>query len=108
MVIGQEDPVAVVVLDNCGVPANVRRRVAARVSELDGIKPGRLVVAVTHTHNAPNLVGYARILWAGRTTPDMDRATADYTTFAIEKMVGPFQPVEHWAFRGRLSRESAG
>ncbi|MDA1236795.1 MAG: neutral/alkaline non-lysosomal ceramidase N-terminal domain-containing protein [Acidobacteria bacterium] len=85
MVIGKDAPVAVVVIDNCGVPAKIKTRLAERLAK-HGVAPERLVVAATHTHNAPNLLGYARILWAGRTTPEQDRRTAEYTSFAIEQM----------------------
>jgi hypothetical protein len=85
MVIGDEKPVAVVALDNCGVPRVVSDRLAKRLAKHD-ISRERLVVAATHTHNAPTLTGYAPILWQGRTTPEQDRLTADYTTFAIQQM----------------------
>ncbi len=85
MVIGEKEPVAVVVLDNCGVPAPVTARLAKRLAK-QGIAPGRLVVAATHTHNAPSLVGYAKIVWAGRTTAEQEKRMAAYTEFAIEQM----------------------
>ena len=85
MVIGERDPVAIVVLDNCGVPAAVKERVVNRLGDA-GITPERLVVAVTHTHNAPSLMGYARILWAGRTTREQEERMERYTEFAAEKM----------------------
>ena len=68
MVMGNKSPVAVVVLDNCGVPAGVTRRLAQRLVK-HGITPRHLVVAATHTHNAPSLVGYAKVVWAGRMSP---------------------------------------
>jgi hypothetical protein len=85
MVIGDKKPVAIVAIDNCGVPRSATLRLVKRLSK-HGITADRLVVAATHTHNAPNLVDYAPILWQGRTTPEQDRRTAQYTTFAIEQM----------------------
>ncbi|MBG89911.1 MAG: hypothetical protein CMO80_23855 [Verrucomicrobiales bacterium] len=85
MVFGDKQPIAIVALDNCGVPMSVTLRLAARLRN-HGIERERLVVAATHTHNAPNLPGNAPLLWAGRTTPEMDRRSSDYTTFAIEQM----------------------
>jgi len=85
MVIGADSPVAIVVLDNCGVSRYVTSELAKRLAE-HGIAPDRLVVAATHTHNAPNLIGYAPIVWAGRSTPEQDKGTARYTAFAIEQM----------------------
>ena len=85
MVMGNKSPVAVVVLDNCGVPAGVTRRLAQRLVK-HGITPRHLVVAATHTHNAPSLVGYAKVVWAGRMSPAQKKRMAEYTTFAIDRM----------------------
>ena len=85
LVIGDEKRVAVVALDNCGVPQDVTNRLAKRLAK-HGISSDRLVVAATHTHNAPTLVGYAPVVWAGRTTPEQDRRVAEYTEFVIDKM----------------------
>ena len=85
LVIGDEKRVAVLALDNCGVPQEVTNRLAKRLAK-HGISPDRLVVAATHTHNAPTLVGYAAVVWMGRTTPEQDRRVAEYTEFVIDKM----------------------
>jgi len=85
MVIGSEQPVAVVALDNCGVPAALTDKLAARLVK-HGITRERLVVAATHTHNAPNLTGYAPILWAGRMNDSQKKNQAAYTAFAIDQM----------------------
>ena len=85
MVFGDKQPTVIVVLDNCGVPLNVTMRLAARLRQL-GVARERLVVAATHTHNAPNLPGNAPLLWAGRTTPEMDQRSTNYTTYAIKQM----------------------
>ncbi len=85
LVLGEEKPAAIVILDNCGVPEPIKNRLAERLRS-HGIERDRLVVAVTHTHNAPNLEGYAPILWAGRTTKEDDQAIAAYTEFAIRQM----------------------
>lgn len=85
MVFGEKQPTVIVALDNCGVPIGVTLRLAARLRK-HGIARERLMVTATHTHNAPNLPGYAPILWAGRTTPEMDQRSADYETFAIAQM----------------------
>lgn len=84
LVIGDENPVALVVLDNCGVPASVVRRIEARLQS-SNIPPERLVVAVTHTHNAPTLTGYAPIVWAGRTSKEQDARTAAYTELVVQR-----------------------
>lgn len=85
-VIGTNNPIAFLVVDNCGVPKAVKDRVAERVAK-HGISQDRLIIAATHTHNAPSLVGYAPIVWAGRTSPQEDAASEQYTQFAVEQMV---------------------
>ena len=85
LVIGDQQPVAIVAIDNCGVTRRITGRLAERLAE-HGIQQERLVVAATHTHNAPNLAGYAPVLWKGRTTPQQDKLTAEYTTFVVSQM----------------------
>jgi len=85
MVIGSEKPVAVIALDNCGVPAALTARLAKRLAK-HGITRERLVVAATHTHNAPNLTGYAPVLWAGRLNDAQKKNQAAYTSFAVDQM----------------------
>ena len=85
MVIGDSNPVAIVALDNCGVSQLVTDRLANRLAKY-GLNADQLVVAATHTHNAPTLVGYAPIVWKGRTTKEQDKRVASYTRFVIEKM----------------------
>ena len=85
LVIGDAKPVAIVTLDNCGVPAAVRQQVLERLAG-HGMTSDRLVISCTHTHNAPNLKGYASILWAGRLDEEQQNHVAQYTAFVIEKM----------------------
>ena len=109
MVIGDHNPVAIVILDNCGVPAAVKERVVHKLGDVR-LTSERLVVAVTHTHNAPNLVGYARILWAGRTTGEQDERMERYTEFAAAKMAEAVrsalddrEPAHLWWAQGRAT-----
>lgn len=85
MVIGQTKPAVIVALDNCGVTQAITDRLAKRLAK-SGVAADRLVVATTHTHNAPTLVGYAPIVWKGRTTPEQDKRVEAYTNFVIDKM----------------------
>ncbi|MCP4847349.1 MAG: hypothetical protein GY899_05305, partial [Verrucomicrobiaceae bacterium] len=57
LAIGRKDPAVIVAVDNCGIPASVTRVVAEKLEKSHGIKPANLVLAVTHTHNAPSLRG---------------------------------------------------
>ena len=86
MVIGDKNPVAIVVLDNCGISQIVTDRLVKRLAK-HGLNADQLVVAATHTHNAPTLIGYAPIVWKGRTTKEQDDRVERYTQFVIEKMV---------------------
>lgn len=85
LVIGAEKPMVFVVLDNCGVPQSVTKQLAERLAT-HGIAKDRLMVAATHTHNAPSLLGYAPIVWAGRTSEAEKLAMVRYTLFAVEQM----------------------
>ena len=85
MVIGDARPVAIVVLDNCGVPHALREQLATLLATR-GIAKTHLVVAATHTHNAPSLEGYASVLWAGRTSDIQDAHIQQYTAFALDRL----------------------
>jgi len=85
MVIGDTDPVAIVVLDNCGITDALRNQLATRLASR-GIPKSHLVVAATHTHNAPSLEGYAAIVWAGRTNELQDAHVRQYTAYALDQM----------------------
>ncbi|MDA7878263.1 neutral/alkaline non-lysosomal ceramidase N-terminal domain-containing protein [bacterium] len=85
LVIGERSPFVFIVIDNCGVPENVTERLALRL-ENQQIAKSNLLVAATHTHNAPSLSGYAPIVWAGRTSKSQDRAVEAYTSFVIDQM----------------------
>ena len=60
-------------------------RLAGRLEKRE-VSADRLVVATKHTHNAPTLVGYAPIVWKGRTTLEQDQRVEAYTRFVIDKM----------------------
>jgi len=83
LTIGRENPVAVIVVDNCGIPAEVTKRIRKKLQGKVAAK--RIVVAATHTHNAPSLAGYATILWAGRTTPEQEAHVLQYTQTIVDK-----------------------
>ena len=85
LVMGDKNPVAIVALDNCGVSQLVTDRLAKRLAKY-GLNAEQLIIAATHTHNAPTLVGYAPIVWKGRTTKEQDERVESYTRFVIEKM----------------------
>ena len=82
-----DDPVVLVAVENCGVPAPVVAEVRRLVAAEGGLDPSRLVVASTHTHNAPSLEGYAPLIWEGRETPEQRAHVAEYTRWLTGKLV---------------------
>jgi hypothetical protein len=61
LVIGNDDgdgPAVMLTIDNCGVPDNVTKEVAARLKARAGIQRRRLVICSSHTHTAPWLEGF--------------------------------------------------
>ncbi len=87
LAIGEKDPAVIVAVDNCGIPAGVTRVVAEKLEKSHGIKPANLVLAVTHTHNAPSLRGYAVVVWGGRATDAQKANMNRYTDWLIERIV---------------------
>ena len=87
LAIGAKDPAVIVAVDNCGIPASVTRVVAGKLQKSHGIKPENLVLAVTHTHNAPSLRGYAVVVWGGRATDAQKANMNKYTDWLIERIV---------------------
>ncbi|MBL8890242.1 MAG: neutral/alkaline non-lysosomal ceramidase N-terminal domain-containing protein [Planctomycetaceae bacterium] len=76
LVIGDRDPVVQVLVDNCGVPKSVVDRVKTEIAATLHIPATHVVIASTHTHNAPALNDYAPVLWAERATEsEIERAT---------------------------------
>lgn len=87
MAIGEQNPVLVISVDNCGVPGAVVEEVAESLRERAGIARERMVICSTHTHNAPSLTGYARILWAERMTDDQQMRMDRYTLWLRDRLV---------------------
>jgi len=82
-----DDPVVLVAVENCGMPAEFVAEVRRRVAERGGFDPSRLTVSCTHTHNSPTLEGYAPLIWGGRDTPEEREHTAAYTRELAGKIV---------------------
>src|SRR4051812_40344213 len=53
----EEGPTLLVTVDNLGVPDTVVEEVAGRLKRQAGIPRERFVVASSHTHSAPSVVG---------------------------------------------------
>lgn len=85
LVIGDQQPHVLVALDSCGVTKEITDELARQVEDM-GVQKDHLIVAATHTHNAPNLVGYAPILWQGRLSEEQQENMNAYTTFLLHRM----------------------
>jgi len=85
--IGDEDPVVLVAVDNCGVPAHVTAAVVKELQEEYDAAGGRVVICSTHTHNAPTLTGYAPVVWGERATEDQVGRVDRYTQWLTQKIV---------------------
>ena len=87
MAIGEEIPLVVVAVDNCGVPATIVEKVAARVATTTNLPRSHLVVCSTHTHTAPALTDYAVVLWGEFATEEQLADAAVYTNWLTDKLV---------------------
>ena len=87
LAIGDEDPVVLVAVDNCGVPAHVTAAVVEKLQEEYDAAGGRVVISSTHTHNAPTLTGYAPVVWGERATEDQVGRVDRYTQWLTQKIV---------------------
>ena len=70
LAIGEKKPVVLVAVDNCGVPAQVTEVIQRQLAASHRLAPEQVVIASTHTHNAPTLNGYAPVVWGSRVTPE--------------------------------------
>lgn len=90
LAIGGDDgdgPAVLLTFDNCGLTAEIRAAVAQRLADRASLRNERLVVTVSHTHNAPCLTNWAPFLF-GETIPAEHQAHIDqYTRELIDKLV---------------------
>ncbi len=64
LAIGAEQPVLLLVLENCGVTESMTESVARELGRRTGIARERIALCYTHTHNAPMLSGAAPMLFS--------------------------------------------
>ncbi len=97
IVLGQENPVLLVAVDNCGVPAKLTKGIQRALKSSLGLAPEQIVICSTHTHNAPSLTGYAPVVWGSRVTEQQQLRSDRYTQWFVEKVL----EVSHQAFHAR-------
>ncbi len=86
LAIGEKKPVVLVAVDNCGVPAQVTEVIQRQLAASHRLAPEQVVIASTHTHNAPTLNGYAPVIWGSRVTPQQAARTDRYTQWLVKKV----------------------
>jgi len=81
-----EQPALLITVDNCGVPANVREEVVARLKQRKHLDPDRIAICSTHTHSGPWLKGFAPNIF-GAPIPAEQQARVDrYTRELTDKL----------------------
>lgn len=75
----QEKPALIITVDNCGVPANVRDDVVARLKERKHLDPARITICSTHTHSGPWLKGFAPNIFGAPIPADQQARVDRYT-----------------------------
>ena len=77
-----DEPVVLVMVENCGLPDALTEEVSDRIQEKTGIPRSHFVVCFTHTHSAPCLTNAAPFLFSSDIPPahqeTIDRYTAQF------------------------------
>ena len=81
-----EGPAVLVVVDNCGVPANLTAEVSARLKTKAGLTPARLVICSTHTHAGPWLPGYLKRIFAQPLSADEESHRVAYGRQLVDRL----------------------
>jgi putative membrane-bound dehydrogenase-like protein len=88
LVIGDKDPVVLLVADSLGVPRWMTDQVAAKLAAKHGINRERFCISATHTHTAPMLDGIAPAIFGMELPPEhkahVERYTKEFAE-ALEK-----------------------
>ena len=87
LAMGDDSPLLVVAVDNCGVTADITNEASRRLQDNFHIPRRNVVICSTHTHSAPSLTGYVPILWKGRLTPEQEERSNRYTKWLTGKIV---------------------
>ncbi len=83
----EESPVVMLTVDNCGVPAALRREVLERVNQAGWkLADARFSLHSSHTHCAPALPGLLTFLFGQPMTAEEESAVQQYGAFLVAKM----------------------
>src|SRR5947208_4768031 len=76
----RERPAILITVDNCGVPANVRDEVVARLKKVRRIVAERVAICSSHTHTGPMLKGFAPNIFGEPLPPEQWGRDERYTS----------------------------
>src|SRR5207249_9868945 len=75
-----ERPAILITVDNCGLPANVRDEVVARLKKDRRIAAERVAICSSHTHTGPMLKGFAPNIFGEPLSPEQWARVERYTS----------------------------
>lgn len=82
LALGAKDPAVLITVDSIGVSAHLHSLLQKRLA----LRPGRLVIAASHTHTAPMLHGVCPTLFGVAIPPDHQAHIQQYTDLFLDKM----------------------
>ena len=80
------DLAILITVDNLGIGWDATQEVAKRLAEKVGLKPERLVICASHTHNGPMLKTVATNLLGHDLPPDQQKHVDDYSKLLVDKL----------------------
>ena len=81
-----DGPALLITVDNCGVGRNVVEEVAARLKRKANIARERIAVSSSHSHNAPQTIGFAEYIFVQDLPADQQAAIERYTRELTDKI----------------------
>ncbi len=81
-----DGPTLLITVDNCGVCANIIDEVAARLKTKAGLLRERIAVSSSHTHSAPQTLGFAPNIFVMDLPDSQNAAIARYTRQLTDKI----------------------
>jgi putative membrane-bound dehydrogenase-like protein len=80
------DLAILITVDNLGIGRDTTQEVAARLAKKVGLKPERLVICASHTHNGPMLKTVATNIFGYDLPPDQQKHIDDYSALLVGKL----------------------
>ncbi|HUE70220.1 MAG TPA: PVC-type heme-binding CxxCH protein, partial [Pirellulaceae bacterium] len=80
------DLAILITVDNLGIGWDTTQEVAKRLANKVGLKPERLVICASHTHNGPMLKTVATNIFGHDLPPDQQKHVDDYSKVLVDKL----------------------